>query len=402
MAEQIKVFISYRNVDLSKARGERLYEILTQQAYEVFFDQAGLKRDGGVEWQQVLETNVKEAHVVLVLIEAETGKSEWVKREIDTGRANFAGIVPLVVVSKTDTVSETLQALGLDQLQYLPYTGEAHQLNAIFETIENRAYESIARRHQETEWQEAKSAQFRFKGTTCSFELLTGDATEVNHYEVLVNTENTFMQMARYFESNTLSSTIRRKGSYINEGGLLVEDTVQDEIESQICNTPHYGGTPILAGQIVVTYAGHPKSELANLDFRYVFHAATVTVDRHTRRINSIALEAIPDVVLNCLRKVATVNEQQGAVLYQADKSLEAAPANFTPLNSILFPLFGAGQGGHQERNVAEQMLEGFKRYLKQKSSKNNLQKIGLCVYKPDYAKEIAEAFLAAGFERVK
>ena len=52
--------------------------------------------------------------------------------------------------------------------------------------------------------------------------------------DVYVNSENDYMQMARIFESRTVSSLLRFYGSKLDEAGRIEEDTIQDELNQII------------------------------------------------------------------------------------------------------------------------------------------------------------------------
>lgn len=289
----IRTFISYRNRDLSRFAGDLLYERLTAEGFEVFYDQERLKNDGGVEWEARLEKAVKEAEVLIVLVQAETGESTWVKREIETMREAKGAIVPIIVTDDETSVTDTLETLGLAQLQYLPY--DRNNLGALYETIRQRSKEVREVRRLRSSWQHGRSTKFTFEDDPCEIWLVNHDATRVAGFDVLVNTENTFMQMARFFESSTLSATIRRKGAEF-DADIMYEDTVQDQLNYQVRYGTRIGGVPVRPGQVLITQAGHKDSILAQR-FRYLFHAATVMVDRYERRINPISAMAFPEIV---------------------------------------------------------------------------------------------------------
>jgi O-acetyl-ADP-ribose deacetylase (regulator of RNase III) len=401
MVESIKVFISYRNLDLSRNAGMNLERELKGRGLTVFFDQTGLKRDGGVEWEKVLTDNVQTCHVLVVLVEPDTSQSTWVKREIEMARTKLAAVIPVLVLDDASKVMTTLNQLDLDGLQFLPYAGIPENVDVIANAIRARADEVMERRRREEAWQNEKTAQFRLKGAEdVLVELVTGDATTISGYDVLVNTENTYMQMARYFESRTLSCAIRRKGSLMR-GGFIVDDFVQDQLNRQVRSAPEYPGTPVRILEVLVTEAGHPESELAQMDFRYILHAATVTVDPYSQRIDSIPLLAVPDIIGACLNRLESINKAGGAVLYVADGVKEAPKADYQALTSILFPLFGAGQGGNDPIVVAARLIEGFRNAIRKRKAGTAMPKLGLCVYNPDYAEPTALEFVQQGFERL-
>ena len=77
-----------------------------------------------------------------------------------------------------------------------------------------------------------------------------GDVGRVRDIDVLVSSENDYMQMARFFESRTVSSTLRLRGAQL--GGGHFDDTIQTEIDLYLKQRFR----PLQAGDCVVTSAG--------------------------------------------------------------------------------------------------------------------------------------------------
>jgi O-acetyl-ADP-ribose deacetylase (regulator of RNase III) len=216
--------------------------------------------------------------------------------------------------------------------------------------------------------------------------LASGDMTEMQNIDVLVNTENNYMEMARIYESAVLSSALRREGSYIRNGKIL-EDTVQLELDQQVTKGEGFGSRPIEMEQVIPTHAGHAKSALVKNGARYIFHASTVYVHPRNRSVTPIQTDAsVRQTVLNCLNLLMDVNENKGVIAppdSEAYAREQKAAESFVPLKSIIFPLFGAGQGGRSTIEVAPPMIECFKDFLrKHKSAKDfPLESIHLCVF---------------------
>lgn len=393
------VFISYRNRPLSREVGGTLFRYLQDNGVNAFFDQTRLKNEGGISWEDTLYEAVAGCLVLLVLVEERTAESAWVKKEIDTARDHHCAVVPIVVEDDTSLVNEALTTLDIDGLQYLPY--QTKPTEVILQTIHNRSEEVARERNRRRLWHEKGIQHFRLPSADhVRVSLVAGDATEVEDYHVLVNTENTFMQMARYFEVDTLSSTIRRKGSLF-EDDYLIEDTVQEQLNHQVKHGTRFGIRPVRLGYVLVTEAGHPHSELVQRGFRYLFHAAAVLVDKHERRIDPIPLGGIDDIVVNCMDKIAEIYDKQGSVVCSATGDKLPALPDYA-VTSILFPLFGAGEGGHAEIEVAEVMVETFKQYIQtHPADETPIEHIGLCVYDANDAEPIAASFRNAGFEQV-
>ena len=206
--------------------------------------------------------------------------------------------------------------------------------------------------------------------------------------DVLVNTENNYMQMARIFETYTLSSKLRTYGSYITRSGLIREDTVQQALYDQIASEEFQ--IPVGMGYVVPTRAGHPKSSLVRRGARYIFHVATVRVS-HTGRqsdITPLDNDGITNAVMNCLDMIRDVDRLQGVISpkgttnYEFDK---AEASTYQPISSIIFPLMTTGRGGRERdyAEVAQIMLEALLDYLTNNSDAAdlNLNAIHLCGY---------------------
>jgi len=122
-------------------------------------------------------------------------------------------------------------------------------------------------------------AAYAFGHHPCEIHLATGDITAMKGIDVIVNTENDYMQMAPIYERGTLSAHCDAEGALIRNGHLI-EDTVQQELDQQIAKSPYFVSRPVSMTQIVPTHAGHAESRLVKQrHVRYIFHAATVRVD---------------------------------------------------------------------------------------------------------------------------
>ena len=76
----------------------------------------------------------------------------------------------------------------------------------------------------------SKSCTFGTK--KISIHIASGDIFRLSNYDILVNSENDYMQMARIFDMASLSSNIRHYGSATEKGYL--EDTIQLEIKGPL------------------------------------------------------------------------------------------------------------------------------------------------------------------------
>lgn len=396
----IKVFISYRNIETSRARAEALALRLRDNGYDVFFDAQELR--GGDIWEHKIYNNIRDSDVLLVLIEADTAASEWVQREVDVARGALVSILPLQIAAEVVDIFESQRKLALENTQFIPFTGADAEYEMLIDSIERlskqtRDHQRIwqrdltIRRRAERAPNQKSAASFTVSGGAhpCQITLSTGDVSRLKGIDVLVNSENDYMQMARTFGKASLSATLRREGALIRRG-RLIEDTVQDQLNEQISQSPDFFGLPVGLCQVIATHAGHPESKLVKQNrARYIFHAATM-------RVNSLAVyeylvpietdDGIKETVHNCLNMVLEIDAACGVISPQgtARRAQEEVEADsYQPIRSIGFPLFGTGQGGRAVIDVVPPMLAAFAEFLHDHAGNDELalENIYLCAY---------------------
>lgn len=164
--------------------------------------------------------------------------------------------------------------------------------------------------------------------------LLTGDITQRTNIDVWVNSENTNMQMARFFDKS-LSATIRYQGALKDENGEITEDTIAEELAKARGHKEF-----VTPGTVYVTGSGGlGKSH----GVKRIFHAATVV------GVPGSGYQAMKDVekcVSNALRKM---DDER----YSSED-----------LRSIVFPMMGTGAGGGPVDEIAPRLLCAAISYL--------------------------------------
>jgi O-acetyl-ADP-ribose deacetylase (regulator of RNase III) len=142
--------------------------------------------------------------------------------------------------------------------------------------------------------------------------IITGDIRERRDIDVWVNSENTNMQMARFYE-RALSAIIRYEGARKDDQGEIVEDTIAIELR-QATNGREF----VRPGAIYVTGSG----ELAQTrGVKKIFHAAAVT---GVPGGGYVAIHEVERIVTTALERM----DRDGN------------------LRSIAFPMLGTGVGG--------------------------------------------------------
>lgn len=417
MPHILNVFISYKRSNLGKSVASVVYEKLTDRGFNVFQD--ARKLEAGMVWAQEIYDAIIQSDVVIVLLEAETKKSIWVQRELGMARGAQIAILPLRIGD--ENVDDVIEELGVKDIQYLTHDID----NPDFDTLDAniRSLSTLTRKRREIfveritdawNWTIKKSKpkepadrhdsfrQFELKSKKhpAIIHLTTGSIAEIDGIHVIVNSENDHLQMSRIHENHTVSSRLRYFGSWIDERtGLIMEDTVQRELDAQIDYAPDEAtrhryplGRPIADASVYVTNAGHPSSVLkADKNIRYIFHAVTVNVvQRYSETtMRPIGIDGIKDAVANCLRMVIRVNEKKGVIsppdLVMLDgrsprKNEEELAHSYKDLKSIIFPLLGTGHAGRSVESTIKPMLLSIRDTLEAKPE-ITLTDVHICVY---------------------
>jgi O-acetyl-ADP-ribose deacetylase (regulator of RNase III) len=169
--------------------------------------------------------------------------------------------------------------------------------------------------------------------------LITGDIRDVHGVDVWVNSENTNMQMARFYESS-ISGIIRYCGAQRDAVGYVSNDVIANELQRVMRNETH-----VQPGTVLVTSSGMLQQSNA---VKKIFHVASVQgeVGYGYKPVSDIAR-----CVKNCLDK-ANANEFKGF-----------------GLSSILFPLMGAGRAHGDLGETAQKLIQTAIAYQENTSS---------------------------------
>jgi O-acetyl-ADP-ribose deacetylase (regulator of RNase III) len=387
------VFICYKRVLVKQREGrtieqrgreaEILHDILRRDArYTPWMDDAEI--GAGMAWETKIYHQILVSDVMVVLIGAGTSQSEWVKREIALANALSISVVPLGFDITWDEMQTELRALGLGSIQakitnnirlresdaLLAELGRDLE-NAAKETKTNQAKDlqglldrGAARPPVASNAQRVASFRLRTKHAAVELHVTSGDIAKVRNIDVIVNSENDYMQMARFFESRTVSSILRRLGSSIRDGKY--DDTIQRELDYQLRDR----GRPVQVAEVFATSTGGPTSDLfRQTRARFILHVAAVqAVVAEGMVIPYKQPYQIESCVRSCLSKLAELNQLKGVVSPQASPQWEeqeklASTGNFN-VRSIIFPIFGTGQGGSTIQEVLGPMISGMQGIL--------------------------------------
>lgn len=160
--------------------------------------------------------------------------------------------------------------------------------------------------------------------------IATGNLSSVKNVDLWVNSENTYMQMARFFERN-ISGTIRYLGAKRDKGDFVVDDVVGKALAKEMEKT-----TMVNAGAVIETTAGEL---LASHGVKQVLHLAAVNAQYESgfRQVDNLG---------GCVEKVLErASKQPGC-------------------RSILFPLIGAGTGRGDLNATADAIVSAVVSWL--------------------------------------
>jgi O-acetyl-ADP-ribose deacetylase (regulator of RNase III) len=214
------------------------------------------------------------------------------------------------------------------------------QQNTVIREHESDAIENLVRRRYQLVDNKAKRIG-----------ILAGSVTDVRFVDVWVNSENVYMQMARFFE-RSLSATIRFGGAAKDEFGLPIEDTIGNELRAKVGER-----LSVMPATVVTTTSGALRE---SHNVKAIMHVAAVSGEagKGYRQVDAVA-----ECVVN--------------VLAETEK-LEVGGKR---VRSIALPLFGVGVGGGDLDKTARTVLTRVVSHLREHPS-SSLRDVWLLAYK--------------------
>jgi O-acetyl-ADP-ribose deacetylase (regulator of RNase III) len=168
--------------------------------------------------------------------------------------------------------------------------------------------------------------------------LITGDIRHIDGIDIWVNSENTNMQMARFFD-RSICGVIRYLGARKDDTGLVVDDLIADQLNAIVKQKT------VPPGTVICTDPG----ELARSHgVVAIMHVAAVT--------GQLGFGYCP---------VADLGECVRNVLYRVDQTEELRK---TP-KSILFPLLGTGTAKGNPEELVPPQIGAAVAYLEDRAS---------------------------------
>jgi O-acetyl-ADP-ribose deacetylase (regulator of RNase III) len=159
--------------------------------------------------------------------------------------------------------------------------------------------------------------------------LRTGDIQHVRGVDVLVSSENTDLQLSRYFDPS-MSGTLRYLDAERDAGGSVIRDSLHDALQAQIERLEIR--LPVRAGTVIAT----PADGLRKHGAKYVFSVAAVRGE--VGQGYSTVLERVDACVMNVYERFAEL-------------------AAHETLESVLLPILGAGAARLDPTEAVRRML---------------------------------------------
>jgi TIR domain len=413
MTEQIRVFICYKKVLSYQQDGQRVIEknkeaeifhyLLSQYGtYDPWLDNARLM--AGMEWETEIYRQLLASDILVVLVGPGTSESEWVRREIAFANAFGISVVPVGFSLTDEQMVKELTALSISDLQgkvtrniqltqgpalLAEFDGDLRRAAAATKERQRAKLDGLWKRRSPTRKKAPDvldSASFGLspRPRHVVLHVASGDIAKIRNVDVYVNSENDYMQMARFFESHTVSSILRRRGACVKDGRY--QDTIQQELDWQLRNR----GRPVQASEVFATSAGGPDSDLARINkARAILHvAAAQAVDAESRVVPYKHPQQIEASVRNVLSAFAQLNQVSGVFspphTDQRAEQDRLASTGKSHLESIIFPLLGTGQGGADTTEVIDPMVDGMISFLTDVDNQaliSPLKDIYICAY---------------------
>ncbi|MBZ0285847.1 MAG: TIR domain-containing protein [Anaerolineae bacterium] len=404
MPEITRIFISYKK-DVNVREAESLQYFLSQDANNDVWRDNNITP--GEDWNNIIYTNLLKSDVVIVLVGERTAQSEWVRHEVALAQKFRIAVLAVGHNITESQMLEEVKALDITHKQYrilpkvLDTIDPTHQrvvedmLRAPIKTCKERTQNDQKEFMNEVvKWllpkpkavagNNPQAATFSLKVGSHTFKIhvAAGDIARVSPVHVLINSENNYMQMARAFESNSISARLRGLGASITRNPRQYNDTIQDELDAIIGSN-----RPISKCEVIPTSAGLQGSTLVQQNkARYIFHVSAVEAVESKKQFAPYQEpDDIRQSVYNCLRTVREVNEKQGVIspdgTPQHAAQVKQAAAGYEPIKSIIFPVFGSGQGGKEVKDVIDLMAGSLKEFLSDERDPVTLEDIYISSY---------------------
>ena len=252
-------------------------------------------------------------------------------------RHSLAGSVTVLIRKKGTYAPFNIQGLRIieyDPLDLASVDKAKHQIvrfiqNGLrYKSVDSPVHQALENRisiekHSETIL-ETEYLRYQMIENSKYIGLVTGDIRDVRQVDVWVNSENSNMQMDRYYD-RSISSIIRYLGASKDDAGHVTKDTIAEELTKKMD-----GAEFVPQGHVIETSSGEL---LQTHNVKLILHVASVVgeIGQGYRIVNNYNLSRCIANVLQCMEEISDPE-----------------------VNSIIFPLIGVGKGqGNLQKNSA-------------------------------------------------
>jgi O-acetyl-ADP-ribose deacetylase (regulator of RNase III) len=261
------------------------------------------------------------------------GVTVLIRRKGTTWPFNIAGLKSITYTTDSEGVERAINAI----IKFISNSlkNSSHVDSLVHDVIPDLRVEAGPSRREE---RITKGQIFEYSLTKCPGKrigLVTGDRENIKVGDVWVNSENTEMQMDRYYGTST-SATIRYLGAKKHPvTGRVLKDTIADELAEKMGSEKS-----VDPATVVPTRAGELQQ---NNNVKWIFHVASVAGQP---REGYRPIERIERCIVNVLKRT------------------EVAEFREENLTSILFPVLGTGPAGGDLKEHAELCIKAAVDYM--------------------------------------
>jgi O-acetyl-ADP-ribose deacetylase (regulator of RNase III) len=339
-----RVFVSHSTKD--DAFVIRLVNDLKSQYIDTFVDHDDIK--SGQRWPDEIYRALNQCDQMIAVISPDSIESQNCKNEWFTFFSDNKEVIPVWL--RGDKLYFQFQTI-----QFVDFRNEPDYRNNLKKLIEYLADDFFSVGKPENLKQVSLSSpedilpsQLRLKYTlkrindkSKSVGIATGNIAELKGVDVLVNSENSTLRMGRPKE-RSVSAALNAFSAEYDEQGEEISSPVEEELREKKREFP--GAVPFAS--VVVTSPGN----LHRNGVRHIFHAVSVK----PKLLNTDGYEPGSKIQLSrCVTNSLNTLDKWNRETYSDD-----------PLKTIVFPVFGAGDGGLTIDMIAERFIEQAIDYL--------------------------------------
>jgi O-acetyl-ADP-ribose deacetylase (regulator of RNase III) len=344
-----RVFISHNNIDDPFVN--KLVAELNRHGIETFVDHVNLKH--GQHWPSEVEHELDRCQQMIAVVsdyskESKNCTDEWnvfiedhkeiipvwlsggkmyfrfrTVHYIDFREGRFAESLPTLIQSLTDNKADLISVTEAEpNTQKRRRRDDPEQGSSALNARLSMRYPLIRLPH-------------KYVG------IATGNIAEISGADVLVNTENDRLLMD-HIEGRTISAALNYYSAKWSDTGELLEETIKQDLQAARRHLPER----LPPGTVIPTAA---TGSLKNIGVRYVIHAVSVHGER-VKWVQPATRVELGRCVTNTLACVDDLNRQYFR--------------SATPLRTIVFPVFAAGEGGLKISDIAPTLIERVIDYL--------------------------------------